>query len=301
MTTAVFASAGMRRFYHFLRRSRSERLPAASTIGPWPRHWSPAAAVSSARTSSARWPSVATTCACCSRRGSGLDHLSDLDFERSSGDVMDRRAVRAGRWRASIGSFTSPAAPRCARQHRDKVFDLNVKGTRIVLEEASPRTSRAGRSPPRSPRSAPPGRAARPTRRSRFAPGSLGITYVNSKHEAEVEALRLAAHGLPVVIVNPSFVLGPDDPKGHVDGAGAPIPPGPHPGLRRRGLNIVDVRDVAAGHLLADEKGETGERYILAGAQLHARPPVRRHGPPLGPRTCPGEAPGSIRPSSRSS
>jgi dihydroflavonol-4-reductase len=65
--------------------------------------------------------------------------------------------------------------------------------------------------------------------------------------------------------VNPTFVLGPDDPKGtsmelvrrfllrripvYVDG----------------GLNIVDVRDVAKGHLLADEKGEVAERYILGG------------------------------------
>jgi dihydroflavonol-4-reductase len=65
--------------------------------------------------------------------------------------------------------------------------------------------------------------------------------------------------------VNPSFALGPDAPRGtsmnlvrrfllrripaYVDGA----------------LNIVDVRDVAAGHVLADEKGEVGERYILSG------------------------------------
>jgi dihydroflavonol-4-reductase len=98
-----------------------------------------------------------------------------------------------------------------------------------------------------------------------FNIGHLGIAYVNSKHEAELEALRAAARGLPVVIVNPSFALGPDAPRGtsmdlvrrfllrripaYVDGA----------------LNIVDVRDVAAGHLLADEKGEVGERYILSG------------------------------------
>ena len=98
-----------------------------------------------------------------------------------------------------------------------------------------------------------------------FTAGGLGIPYVNSKHEAEVEALRLAARGLPVVIVNPSFCFGPDDPKGtsmrlirrfllqqipaYVDG----------------GLNVVDVRDVAEGHLLADLKGEVGERYILGG------------------------------------
>ena len=98
-----------------------------------------------------------------------------------------------------------------------------------------------------------------------FTAGSLGIAYMNSKHEAEAEVLRAAARGLDAVIVNPTFVLGPGG--GHASSMG----------LIRRfllrripayvdgGLNIVDVRDVADGHLLADAKGETGERYILGG------------------------------------
>jgi nucleoside-diphosphate-sugar epimerase len=86
---------------------------------------------------------------------------------------------------------------------------------------------------------------------------------VDSKHEAEVIALRLAARGLPVVIVNPAHVMGAGDPgrsstllvkrflrrqiPAYVDGT----------------INIVGVEDVARGHLLADEKGTVGERYIL--------------------------------------
>ena len=69
------------------------------------------------------------------------------------------------------------------------------------------------------------------------------------------------------MIVNPSFVLGPDDPN----------PSGTSNALVRRlllrripgyldgAINIVDVRDVARGHLLADERGEDGERYLLTG------------------------------------
>ena len=98
-----------------------------------------------------------------------------------------------------------------------------------------------------------------------FRAGHLGIAYANSKHEAEVEALRLAAHGLPVVIVNPSFVLGPDDPKGTSMELVRRFLLGRIPAYVDGGLNIVDVRDVAQGHLLADEKGQVGERYILAG------------------------------------
>jgi dihydroflavonol-4-reductase len=98
-----------------------------------------------------------------------------------------------------------------------------------------------------------------------FRAGSLGIAYVNSKHEAEVEALRVAAHGLDVVIVNPSFVLGPDDPKGTSMALVRRFLLGRIPGYVEGALNIVDVRDVALGHVLADEKGESGERYILSG------------------------------------
>jgi dihydroflavonol-4-reductase len=98
-----------------------------------------------------------------------------------------------------------------------------------------------------------------------FRIAHLGIAYVNSKHEAEVEALRLAAHGLPVVIVNPSFVLGPDDPTGTSMELVRRFLLGRIPAYVDGGLNIVDVRDVAQGHLQADEKGEVGERYILGG------------------------------------
>lgn len=198
------------------------------------------------------------------RRSSNLDLVADLDFDRATGDVTDRRAVR----RAMDGvQRVFHAAGRTSLRDADRevVWDTNVRGTAIVLESAleagveravlTSSVSAVGAS-----------RTKRPIDESAsFEIGGLGITYVNSKHEAEVAALRLAARGLPLVIVNPSFVLGPRAPRGtsmdlvrrfllrriplYVDG----------------GLNIVDVRDVATGHLLADEKGAVGERYILSG------------------------------------
>src|SRR5207253_6920229 len=88
--------------------------------------------------------------------------------------------------------------------------------------------------------------------------------YKRSKFLAEEAARTAAREGLPVVIVNPSTPIGPFDRK--------PTPTGEIilKFLRRQmpfyvhtGLNIIDVRDVAKGHLMAAERGRIGERYIL--------------------------------------
>jgi len=198
------------------------------------------------------------------RRGSNLDHLSDLEFQRAGGDVLDRRAVRAA-MKGVERVFHLAGTTSMHSRDRDAIFDLNVKGARIVLEEALAagaervvHTSSVAAIGPAKPRG-----TADETQP--FRAGHLGIAYVNSKHESEIEALRLAARGLPVVIVNPSFVLGPDDPAGTSMQLVRRYLLGRIPAYVDGGLNIVDVRDVAAGHLQADEKGEVGERYILGG------------------------------------
>jgi dihydroflavonol-4-reductase len=92
--------------------------------------------------------------------------------------------------------------------------------------------------------------------------------YKRSKWQAEEIAVKLARSGLPVVIVNPSAPVGPRDVK--------PTPTGQFivdflnhklPAFIETGLNWVHVRDVAAGHILAAEKGDIGERYILGNLQ----------------------------------
>ncbi len=196
------------------------------------------------------------------RRSSQLDHLDDVEYERSVGDITDRRAVR----RAVKGAdrvFHVAGTTSMRSRDRDRVFDVNVGGTKTVLEEALRagvervvHTSTVGAIGP-----AKPGGAA--DERQAFTAGGLGITYINSKHEAEMEALRLGAHGLPVVIVNPAFVLGPDDPHGTSNTLVRRFLLRHIPAYVDGGLNVVDVRDVAEGHLLADRKGKVGERYIL--------------------------------------
>jgi len=96
--------------------------------------------------------------------------------------------------------------------------------------------------------------------------------YKRSKYLAEQEVLKLAKAGLPVVIVNPSAPVGIGDvkptPTGQVI---VDFMKGRMPAYIETGMNIVDVDDVAIGHLLAMEKGRIGERYILGSANLMLR------------------------------
>ncbi|HEX8205591.1 MAG TPA: NAD-dependent epimerase/dehydratase family protein [Solirubrobacteraceae bacterium] len=195
------------------------------------------------------------------RDRSRMDNLAALDVETASCDVLDRRAVR--RALKGVDRVFHIAGLTSLRASRDLLFRVNVQGTRLVLEEAL----RAGveRAVYTSSVAAigPAPRGSTADERQPFPAGNLDVPYVHSKREAEAAALRLAAAGLPVVIVNPAHVFGAGDLyrsstelvlrflrrqiPAYVDGA----------------LNIVDAEDVARGHLLAEERGRPGERYIL--------------------------------------
>src|SRR3954454_1107607 len=196
------------------------------------------------------------------RATSRLELLKGLDVPTVVGDVTHppggrRRALRGVERVFHVAGTTN------LRMAADDLFRINVQGTRTVLEECVRaevervvHTSSVAAVGP-----APPGGTA--DERQVWRGSELGIPYVDSKHEAEVEALRIAARGLPVVVVCPAYVLGAGDTHrsstevvrrfmlrripAYVDGA----------------INVVDVADVAAGHLLADERGVPGERYIL--------------------------------------
>jgi dihydroflavonol-4-reductase len=198
------------------------------------------------------------------REGSDTRPIDALDAEVVRADVLDRRAVR----RAMKGVdrvFYAAGMTSVRPVDADRMFEVEVGGTRTVLEEAL----RAGvERVVLSSSAAALGPAARgeTTDESQvFKAASLGIPYVNAVHEAEAEALRLAAAGLPLVCVNPTVVFGPGDVHVTSTRLVRSFLLGRVPAYADGAINVVDVRDVAAGHLLADELGEAGERYILGG------------------------------------
>ena len=94
------------------------------------------------------------------------------------------------------------------------------------------------------------------------------IGYLNDKYLAENEANDFFKKGLPVIILNPAVVLGEGDVNLSSSGSVLWFCKKKFPGYMDGTLNIVDVEDVAEGHILAAEKGKPGERYILGNANL---------------------------------
>jgi dihydroflavonol-4-reductase len=197
------------------------------------------------------------------RQGGDRRALDGVPVEIVEGDLLDRaslaRAVRGVDTLYHVAADYRLWARDPAELHR-----VNVDGTRAILEvagEAGVRrvvyTSTVGTLG--IPRDGSPG-----TEDTAVSPADMVGPYKASKFLAERVALDFAARGLPIVIVNPSAPIGPWDVK--------PTPTGQMivDFMRGRmfatldtGLNIVHVRDVARGHLLAAERGRIGERYIL--------------------------------------
>jgi dihydroflavonol-4-reductase len=197
-------------------------------------------------------------------RGSPDAAIADLDLKRVTCDVRDRRSVRrALRGVERVFHCAGVTSVRPADEQR--LYDVNVGGTKVVMEECLRAevervvyTSSAAVVGP-----AAHGKTADETQL--FTAGGLAIPYVNSVHEAEIEAMRVAARGLPLVCVNPGVCLGAGD---HLLASTRIVRSfllGRIPVYTDGAISVVDVRDVAEGHLLADRRGQPGERYILGG------------------------------------
>ena len=208
------------------------------------------------------------------RPGSSTLTLDDRGIEEVQGDVRDQESVA----RAMEGCR---AVFHCAALytfwHRDpqEVYRVNVEGTKTVLKEACrAELDRAVYTSTVSTIGLP--KKGLGTEEMEPSQRDLIGHYKRSKYLAEKEALHLATKGFPVVVVNPTAPVGPWDVKPTPTGAIIrDFLLGRLPAYINTGMNFVDVEDVAVGHILALEKGKSGQRYILGNRNLTLKEALR--------------------------
>jgi len=203
--------------------------------------------------------------------GEKRDNLQGLDVEIVEGDICDADTIRP--YFTGVDTvFHLAAIYAIWMPDWSRIYDVNMLGSRNVLwacvgadvERVVYTSSIAGIG------IAPGHEVSDET--TPFNQHTLNHHYVLTKHLSQQEALGFAANALDLVVVNPAFPFGPGDiaptPTGKilldiVKGKNRYIFPG--------GINVVDVRDVARGHILAAEKGRTGEMYLLSNLNVTMR------------------------------
>ena len=193
--------------------------------------------------------------------------LRELEVEPAVGDLRDAGSLD----RAVAGCervFHVAADYRLWARDPQELYGSNVEGTRNLLEAARKHgverfvyTSTVG---------------CIGVPRGGLGDETVPVTleemsgaYKRSKFLAERLALEFAESGLPVVVVNPTAPVGDHDVKPTPTGKIVlDFLKGAMPAFIDTGLNLVDVRDTAAAHLLAAERGRPGERYIVGGENL---------------------------------
>jgi dihydroflavonol-4-reductase len=204
------------------------------------------------------------------RASADLRALEGLDCEKVQGDLRDAEAVTAA-MRGVEEVYHVAADYRLWVPDPAPMYAANVEGTRNVI--AAARRHRVRRIVYTSTVGALGIPQAGPgTEQTPVSLDAMVGHYKRSKFLAEKLALKAATEGAPVVVVNPSTPVGEFDykptPTGRVI---VDFANGRMPAYLDTGLNLVDVRDVAAGHRLAAEKGVPGEKYILGGENLPLR------------------------------
>jgi dihydroflavonol-4-reductase len=205
------------------------------------------------------------------RAGADLQNLQGLTVERIEGDLRDPASLRKSL--TGCRQLYHVAAHYALWAKDPSIFyEINVTGTKNLLEAAREAgTERIVYCSTIGAIGLPPG-GGLGTEETPVSLEQMAGHYKRSKYLAEQEVLKLAKAGLPVVIVNPSAPVGAGDvkptPTGQVI---VDFMKGRMPAYIETGMNIVDVDDVAAGHLLAMQKGRIGERYILGNKNLMLR------------------------------
>ncbi|HPC43326.1 MAG TPA: NAD-dependent epimerase/dehydratase family protein [Spirochaetota bacterium] len=201
------------------------------------------------------------------RKTSDTRNIDGLDVEIAYGDIRDGDSVREALKGCDTLYYT---AAFFAHWVPDKKlpYEVNVEGTKTSMRAAldagvqkvvytSTNNTMGAHGP------IPVDETAE------FNHWKTGDHYSISKYLAEVEARKFVSLGLPIVVVNPTLVIGVRDIKPTPSGQMIiDIATGQMPGYIEGGTNIIDVEDVARGHILAAQKGRIGERYLFGNQNM---------------------------------
>jgi dihydroflavonol-4-reductase len=202
------------------------------------------------------------------RTNSNKKNLDDLKADLVTGDLRDSGSLEKGIAGCDV-VFHVAADYRLWVRDPDEMYRANVEGTRAILEAARKANIRRV---VYTSSVATMGFTSNGQPADEKSPVSLANMigpYKRSKFMAEQVAIEAARAGQDVVIVNPTTPVGERDIK--------PTPTGrividflkkKFPAYVDTGLNLVDVRECALGHVAALEKGRSGERYVLGGENL---------------------------------
>jgi dihydroflavonol-4-reductase len=197
------------------------------------------------------------------RPGSDRRTIAGLDLELWEGDLLDRDSLEKGLAGCEI-LYHAAADYRLWTKRPADLYEVNVGGTRNVLEAALNNDLLRVVYTSSAATIGIPGHKQSGNETTPVSLSDMVGHYKRSKFLAEREAEGFIARGLPLVIVNPSTPVGSLDMK--------PTPTGRiivdyvnrrMPAYLDTGLNIIDVRDCARGHILAAQKGKIGEKYII--------------------------------------
>ena len=214
------------------------------------------------------------------RASSDPKNIQDLRAERVTGDLRDPASLEKV-MSGCDAVFHVAADYRLWVKDPDQMYRANVDGTRAILQAArnnrvrrvvytsSVATIGFGNPRPVAKNATRTGHPQWPDEDSPVSLDEMIGHYKRSKFMAEQVAIKAGHSGMDVVIVNPSTPIGERDIK--------PTPTGrivvdflkkKFPAYVDTGLNLVDVRACAEGHVAALERGRSGERYILGGENL---------------------------------
>lgn len=201
------------------------------------------------------------------RKTSDTRNIDKLDVEKVYGDIRDSESMKAALKGCDTLYFTAAYFAHWTPDPK-LLYEVNVGGTKATLKAALEAgiekvvyTSTNNAIAASGPTPANEEKA--------FNYWESGDHYSMSKYIAENEARIFVTRGLPLVMVNPTLVIGVNDikptPSGQmiIDTASQKMP-----GYIDGGINIIDVEDVARGHILAAIKGRVGERYLFGNRNI---------------------------------